>query len=133
MPLSIFDPRVMLGALLFLLAWSGIGGYLIYNRGADDNEAAHVAQDLAETKLVLTNFTTAAKEMNGIAGQFTAASQTLSTEIDAISGKFRNVTRANPLPLDCKPDPFRVQSLSSAITATNSAIGRGAGPAVPAH
>jgi hypothetical protein len=125
------NPWVIIGAIGFWLVTMGGGMLLAYNRGGDDNEAAHVAQDLAETKEVLIGLVAAGKEMNGLATTFTGISQTLSTEIDAISGKFRNGARANPLPATCLPDPFRVQSLASAIAATNSAIGRGASPAVP--
>ncbi len=131
MPISLFDPRVMLGLLLFLIAWSGIGGYMAYNRGSDDNEAVHIAQDLAATQKVLGGFVGEVQTLNGIAADFNAANRDLSTKIGLISRDFHNATRANPLPVDCKPDPFRVQSLSAAISAANTAAGRGAVPAVP--
>jgi hypothetical protein len=127
MPLSLTNPWIIIGLI-------GMGGLIFWwgdGNGASRCEAAHTAAALAETRQVLDDFVKAGKDMNGIAGKFTVISQDLSTEIDAISGKFRNGARQNPLPVDCRPDPFRVQSLSSAIAATNSAIGRGPGPAVP--
>lgn len=107
--------------------------WLAYHRGGADNEAAHVAHDLKETRDVLADFEAAAKDMNGLAGEFTGISSALSVQISTISRNFRNVTKASPLPPDCKPDAFRVQSLDAAIAAANTAAGRFSGPAVPAH
>lgn len=126
-PLSLTNPWVLLA---LLLAGSGIF-WLGYNRGGDDNEAHHTKAALAETVQVLDQFKDAAKEMNGIAGEFTGINSTLSATIGTISRNFRDGTRANPLPVDCKPDPFRMQSLTAAVAAANTAAGRGAVPAVP--
>jgi hypothetical protein len=120
-----------LGAAGLFLAYSGGLAWWSYDAGWDKREAAVVASELAETKAVLTGFENQVLAMNGLAGQYTQIAQGLSTEIDALSGRFRNAVRAAPLDVTCKPDPVRVQFLSEAISATNSAIGRGAGPAVP--
>lgn len=126
------NPWVILGAVAFLLL-SVSGAYFAGRwEGISDTEAAYTKQDLKAAEETITGLQSAALAMNGLAGQFTAISQDLSTEINSISGKFRNGARANPLPASCVPDPFRVQSLSEAITATNNAIGRGAVAAVPA-
>lgn len=125
------NPWVIIGAIGFWLVTLCGGAWLAYDRGSDDNEAVHVAQDLSDTKKVLGDFVDATKGMNTVASEFTGISQNLSTEINSISGKFRNGARANPLPQSCLPDPFRVQSLSAAIAAANTAAGRGAVPAVP--
>ncbi len=121
---------------------AGLAGaaFLAYSGGlvwwADSNatareKAAQTASELAQTKEVLTGFENAALAMNGLAGQYTQIAQGLDNQIDALSGRFRNAARANPLGPTCLPDPGRVQFLSQAITATNTAIGRGASPAVP--
>lgn len=128
MPLSILNPWVILAIILSLGA-AGTGGYF---KGGADNEARHVKADLAATRKVLDGFTEAAKDMNGIAGQFTAISQDLDRNIGTISRNFRNGASQHPLSPDCRPDAFRVQSLSAAIGAANTAAGRGASPAVPA-
>lgn len=127
MPLSLFNPWVIIGIIL-ALGGASTGAYF---KGRSDNEAAHVRADLAETRKVLDDFKDAAKDMNGIAGQFTGISQDLSTQIGNISRSFRNGARQNPLPAGCVPDAFRMQSLSAAIGAANSAAGRITGPAVP--
>jgi len=127
------SPWVILGAIGFWLVTMGGGMWLAYHRGGDDNEAAHVALDLKNTRQVLSDFQDAAKNMNGIAGELTGISSDLSSQISNISRKFRDGAKAAPLPVDCRPDPFRVQSLSAAIASTNTAAGRISVPAVPAH
>ena len=127
MPLSLLNPWVMLGLFLALVGAGGVG----YWKGGNDNEARHVKLELSATKQVLADFVTNTTTMNGIANQFTGISADLSSQIGDISRKFRNGTRQNPLPADCKPDPFRMQSLSSAIGAANSAAGRSTSAAVP--
>ena len=126
-PLSLFNPWVLLG---LGLAFIGIGG-AGYWKGSHDNEARHVKLELADTKQVLADFVTNTTTMNGIANQFTGISADLSSQIGDISRKFRNGTRQNPLPRDCNPDAFRVQSLSAAIGAANTAAGRSTSAAVP--
>lgn len=121
------NPWAILGFVVALALVGGAG----YIKGGNDNEASHVALDLQNTKQVLSDFTDAAKGMNTVAGQFTAISQDLNSQIGDLSRKFRNGARQNPLPVDCRPDTFRMQSLSSAIGAANSAAGRIASPAVP--
>jgi hypothetical protein len=127
MPLSLLNPWVIVGLVAALLTF-GLAGYW---KGGSDNEARHVKLELAATKQVLADFTTNVQTMNGIANQFTGISADLSSQIGDISRKFRNGTRQNPLPADCKPDTFRMQSLSSAIGAANSAAGRSTSAAVP--
>lgn len=100
--------------------------------GAGRERGRHRDAELAHTKEALQAFENASLAMNGLAGQYMAISQDLNAQVNSLSGKFRNATRANPLPGNCAPDPDRVRFLSQAIEATNSAIGRGAGAAVPA-
>ena len=116
----------MLGLFLAFVGAGGVG----YWKGGSDNEASHVKLELAATKQVLTDFTTNVATMNGIANQFTGISADLSSQIGDISRKFRDGAAKNKLPVDCKPDPFRMQSLSSAIGAANSAAGRSTSAAV---
>jgi len=112
-------------ALLAAVVW------LSYARGRSDEKAVQVASELAETKEVLKGFENQALAIKGLASQYTQIAQGLSTEIDALSGRFRNAARANPLPATCFPTPERVQHLQAAIASVNTAIGRGASPAVP--
>ena len=119
------------GAALAFVAIAG-GFYAWgYSTATTKAEAAQTALELAQTKEVLADFENAALAMNGLAGQYVSISQDLNTQINGISGRFRNGARNNPLPDTCRPDPFRVQHFEASITATNAAIGRGAGPAVP--
>lgn len=120
-----------LGAAGLFLAYSGGLAWWSYDAGWETRDAAVVASELAETKAVLMGFENQVLAMNGLAGQYTQIAQGLSTEIDALSGRFRNAARAAPLSPECRPDPVRVQFLSQAIQSVNSAIGRGASPAVP--
>jgi len=113
-------------ALLAAVVW------VSYARGRSDERAVQVASELAQTKEVLKGFENQALAINGLAGQYTQIAQGLSTEIDALSGRFRHAARAAPLSPECRPDPVRVQFLIDAIRTANAAIGRGAGPAVPA-
>ena len=103
-----------------------------YSTATAKERAGQTAIELAETKAVLTGFENTALAINGLASQYTQIAQGLSTEIDALSGRFRNAARAAPLADTCRPDPVRVQFLSQAIQSVNTAIGRGASPAVPA-
>lgn len=127
------NPWVILGALGFWLVTLGGGMLWAHHKGAADNEAQHIAQDLKDTRQVLQDFQDTAKNINAVAGELTGISQDLSDQIGNISRKFRDGAKAAPLPADCRPDPFRVQSLSAAIASANSAAGRISIPAVPAH
>lgn len=135
MALSLFDPRVLLGLLVAFLLSNGAIGLLSYNRGRDDVKAAQTSQELQDAYDAIGKFQGTANAINQAATDFTNIDDSLNSTISRISREFRNGAQQNPLPADCHLDTFRMQSLSTAIAATNAAIaeaGRGLGPAVPA-
>lgn len=125
------NPWVILGLVGFFLVSLAGTGTLAYMRGRDDVKAAQTKQELQQTKGLLDGFVRTADGINAAALEFGGISHDLSTNIGVISRDFHNAARNNPLPVDCKPDAFRVRSLSASIAATNTAIGRAASPAVP--
>lgn len=125
-------PYKIVAAIAAFVTFTGGVAWLSYDWGWGVRDASATREELAQTKESLQAFENASLAMNGLAGQYMAISQDLGKQVTDLSGKFRNATRANPLPDTCVPGPDRVRFLSQAIEAANSAIGRGAGPAVPA-
>lgn len=99
---------------------------------------AHMQRDQAQAALVAANtalaqFTADADAIHGAAVSFGGIQSNLDAKLRTVSKDFNAAIKAHPLPDDCKPDTFRLRSLSDAIAATNTAAGLQPVPAVPGH
>lgn len=96
-------------------------------RDAAENLAGDAADALAQ-------FQTAALVVSDAARAYQGERTNLDAKFAAISRDFRHAIKSNPLPDNCRPPVDRLRFLSQAVKATNdTAAGRTAGPAVPAH
>lgn len=74
--------------------------------------------DLTSAKKALADLNAASKTIHDKADEFNAVNVTLGQKLDAIRKDLKN---AKPLPVDCKPDDFRLRKLSDSISAANKA------------
>lgn len=71
-----------------------------------------------QAQAALDDLTTAAAKIRTAADGYTSDVATLSTKLDALRKDFKN---AKPLPVDCRPDDFRVRHMGAAVDAANKA------------
>jgi hypothetical protein len=132
----------------FLLGWQGyvaaaVMGALLaaggtfyvtslgYRLTISKMETATASADLKNAQATLDGFVKNADRIAGAADAFQGVKASLDSRFATINRTLADALRQNPLPLDCRPDPDRMQSLSAAIAAANSATGPQPRPAVP--
>lgn len=124
-PLAI-NPYVLLGAAALFLAtgfgigWQVNGWRLEAEVAGEKTKAAEVRAKGAEG--ALTDLTNAAALIKGKADEFGGIQNTLGGQIAQLRKDLKNAPA--PLPVNCKPDDYRVRKLESAIDAANQAAAR---------
>lgn len=97
-------------------------------------KAQAAEQASANSQAALSAFRAQAASINDAARQLAQIETGLSSTYANLSQGFQTYAKQNPLPVDCKPDAFRVRALSAAVAAANAAAaGRQAGGGLPAN
>jgi anaerobic C4-dicarboxylate transporter len=84
-------------------------------------EATHAQEKEAQATGALKTLQADAAAIRQAATEYAGIETTLAPKIAALTKELRNAPR---LPVDCKPDQYRVRNLDTAIDAANSAIPR---------
>lgn len=82
-------------------------------------KTASAQADLAGANKAIEDIGKASETIRIKADEFNAVQTTLGAKIDAAVKEFRNAKK--PLPVDCRPDDFRVRKLSDAVEAAKQA------------
>lgn len=106
---------------------AGFGGGWEVNGWRLNGDLADMKTKVAETRAVgaegaLKDLTTATAGIKAAADQYTGIQNTLGSQIAQLRKDLKNAPA--PLPVDCKPDDFRVRKLDNAIDAANQARAR---------
>lgn len=88
----------------------------------DRMKSANVQADLAGANKAIEDLVKASARIRTKADEFNATQTELGAKVDAAVKEFRNAKK--PLPLDCRPDDFRVRKLSDAVDAAKAAAAR---------
>jgi hypothetical protein len=117
------------GGWLYLAAFVAGGAvaggatyYVVHNADAvtiTNLKLQRAQEQQASTAASLTQLNKFIANMNGAALDFQTAQQDIDTRFAALQRGLHNAY-THPLPGNCKPDNGRVQSLASAIAATNA-------------
>lgn len=101
---------------LFAAGWTANG----WRKDAELAEltAARSQADLATTDQALQDLRAAGASIRQKADELAGIQSTLGAKLDAIRKDMKN---ARPLPVDCRPDDFRVRKLSDAVEAAKQA------------
>ncbi len=78
--------------------------------------------DLAGANKAIEDLGRASATIRTKADEFNATQTELGAKVDAAVKEFRNAKK--PLPVDCRPDDFRVRKLSDAVDAAKAAAAR---------
>ena len=120
--------------LLKTLPWRAIGAALvaaaIFSAGwvangwrkdaeIDRMKTASAQADLAGANKAIEDLGAASQTIRSKADEFNASQATLAAKVDQAVKEFRNAKK--PLPVDCRPDDFRVRKLSDAVDAAKQA------------
>ncbi|MDH2239058.1 hypothetical protein N5K27_22375 [Pigmentiphaga sp. GD03639] len=125
---------------------TALGGVLVWFAVAQPQIAA-LERDLArqqadvsrqqakESAAALSDLETMIRNIRAAADGYQAQQAILAPRIDALAREIKNAPK--PLPVDCRPDDFRVRNLRAAVDAANEAgsapaAGQPSGRAVPA-
>jgi hypothetical protein len=123
-PLSLNPLALMAGAVLSIAIGFG-GGWTVngWRLGADLSElkAQHAEERAVQAQGALADLATAAAKIHAAADQYAGIQTTLGTKLEQLRKEFQN---AKPLPVNCRPDDFRLRHLKSAVDATNEAAAR---------
>lgn len=106
-------------ALCFGAGWT-VNGYRL-NVEIADLQKEKSDETAAKAAAALDKFTAAANVISGAAESAKLDNTALFSKLNAIH---KGMTNAKPLPVDCKPDAIRLQSLKDAVRATNDATAR---------
>lgn len=106
----------LLAAAIFAAGWAVNG----WRKGAELAEltAARAQADVETANQALADLRTAGAGIRARADEYRAIQSTLGSRLDAIQKELKN---AKPLPVDCRPDDFRVRKLSDAVGAAKQA------------
>lgn len=85
----------------------------------DRMKTASAQADLASANKAIENLGAASQTIRTKADEFNASQATLTAKVDQAVKEFRNAKK--PLPVDCRPDDFRVRKLSDAVDAAKQA------------
>lgn len=80
--------------------------------------AARAQADVETANQALADLRTAGAGIRARADEYRAIQSTLGNRLDAIQKELKN---GKPLPVDCRPDDFRVRKLSDAVDAAKQA------------
>ncbi|MDR3381720.1 hypothetical protein [Cupriavidus basilensis] len=107
---------VALAAGIFAAGWSVNG----WRKDAELAEltAARAQADVETANQALADLRTAGAGIRARADEYRAIQSTLGSRLDALQKELKN---AKPLPVDCRPDDFRVRKLSDAVDAAKQA------------
>ncbi|AZG14920.1 hypothetical protein [Cupriavidus pauculus] len=108
---------VALVAAIFAAGWVTNG----WRKDAeiDRMKAAGAQADLAGANKAIEDLGVATRTIRSKADEFNASQATLAAKVDQAVKEFRNAKK--PLPVDCRPDDFRVRKLSDAVDAAKQA------------
>ena len=87
----------------------------------DKMKTASAEADLASANAALADLRQAGENIRTKADEFNASQAALTAKVDQAVKEFRNAKK--PLPVDCRPDDFRVRKLSDAVDAAKQAAG----------
>ncbi|MDW3682638.1 hypothetical protein RA280_12965 [Cupriavidus sp. CV2] len=106
----------LVAGALFAAGWTVSG----WRKDAELAEltAARAQADVETANRALADLRTAGAGIRARADEYRAIQSTLGSRLDAIQKELKN---AKPLPVDCRPDDFRVRKLSDAIDAAKQA------------
>jgi hypothetical protein len=118
-------PLAIIGAALVVLAIGGAAGWVVQGWRKDAEIAAirkkQADQRADQAEAALADLTAAAGRIRAAADQYAAIQSGLGLKLDQLRKDFQN---AKTLPVDCRPDDFRVRHLEAAIDAANAAAAR---------
>ena len=130
--------------LQYLVGWKGyaaasilsaiLAGYLVslpYRLTISNMQRDIATADARVANDALVQFIDQTNRIKGAADEYAGLLNTFNGRMGKISNDLRKAMEARPLPVDCKPDAGRMQSLSAAVAATNAAAGRDPVPAMP--
>lgn len=108
---------VALVAAIFAAGWVTNG----WRKDAeiDRMKAASAQADLAGANKAIEDLGAASQTIRSKADEFNASQAALAAKVDQAVKEFRNAKK--PLPVDCRPDDFRVRKLSDAVDAAKQA------------
>lgn len=127
-------PLIAARAALSAVPWRAIGAALvalaIFSAGwvangwrkdaeIDRMKTASAQADLAGANKAIEDLGVATRTIRTKADEFNASQATLAAKVDQAVKEFRNAKK--PLPVDCRPDDFRVRKLSDAVDAAKQA------------
>ncbi|WP_244785364.1 hypothetical protein [Cupriavidus pauculus] len=106
-----------LAAATFAAGWTANG----WRKDAeiDRMKTASAQADLATANAALADLRQAGETIRTKADEFNASQAALTAKVDQAVKEFRNAKK--PLPVDCRPDDFRVRKLSDAVDAAKQA------------
>lgn len=115
-PLAIFGSAALCFALGAGAGWTGNG----WRKNAEiaDLQKMRAEDKATQATAALDDLTKAAKTINAAAAQYGQVQITLGAKLDQISKDMKN---AKPLPIDCRPDDFRLRNLRATVEAANQA------------
>jgi len=106
-----------LAAATFAAGWTANG----WRKDAEIGrmKMASAQADLASANAALGDLRQAGETIRTKADEFNASQAALTAKVDQAVKEFRNAKK--PLPVDCRPDDFRVRKLSDAVDAAKQA------------
>lgn len=106
----------VLAVALFAAGWAVNG----WRKDAEIEriKTASARADLADANKAIEDIGKASNAIRTKADEFAGINSTLGAKLDAIRKDMKN---AKPLPVDCRPDDFRVRKLSDAVEAAKQA------------
>lgn len=106
----------VLAVAVFAAGWSVNG----WRKDAEIERmrTATALADLADANKAIEDIGKASNAIRTKADEYAGINSTLGAKLDAIRKDMKN---AKPLPVDCRPDDFRVRKLSDAVDAAKQA------------
>ncbi|MBU66457.1 MAG: hypothetical protein CL858_13545 [Cupriavidus sp.] len=107
----------LLAACIFAAGWGANG----WRKDAEIDRMKTVSAQaaLASADAALADLRQAGETIRTKADEFNASQAALTAKVDQAVKEFRNAKK--PLPVDCRPDDFRVRKLSDAVDAAKQA------------
>lgn len=110
----------VLAVAIFSAGWTANGWRK--DSEIDQMKTASAQADMASANAALGDLRQAGETIRAKADEFNATQTALGAKVDAAVKEFRNAKK--PLPVDCRPDDFRVRKLSDAVDAAKQAAAR---------
>lgn len=118
-PLAIRGLILLAGAVAAFGAGWAVNGWRLGEQIAD-LKAEHAQTQVSQAQAALLDLSVASKNIRAAADTHATDFRLLSVKLDALKKEWKNEKPA-PLPVDCRPDAFRVRHLDAAIDASNEA------------